>query len=252
MEVLYLIDGTSGFLLLLGIIAFVISTLGGGGGALIMVPLSNFLIGVGSTPQVLNAGTLISRPSRLYLYWKNINWMVVLYYVPGSIVGAVSGAWIFASLQIEWLRILVGLFLISTVFQYRFGAKKKSFEVDLIHFIPLGLGVSFFSTLIGAMGPVLNPFYLNAGIDKEEMVGTKTANSFLMGVVQIGSYSVFGAMSIQIWIYALALGIGGTIGNIIGKKLLKNMKSKSFRKWVIAVLLISGISMIWEVIVGLN
>lgn len=84
------------------------------------------------------------------------------------------------------------------------------------------------------------------------MVGTKTANSFLMGVVQIGSYSVFGAMSLQIWIYALALGIGGTIGNIIGKKLLKNMKSKSFRKWVIAVLLISGISMIWEVIVGLN
>lgn len=158
MEVLYLIDGTSGFLLLLGIIAFVISTLGGGGGALIMVPLSNFLIGAGSTPQVLNAGTLISRPSRLYLYWKNINWMVVLYYVPGSIVGAVTGAWIFASLQIEWLRILVGLFLISTVFQYRFGAKKKSFEVDLIHFIPLGLGVSFFSTLIGAMGPMLNPF----------------------------------------------------------------------------------------------
>lgn len=244
MEFLALLDWNCLWLFLLGIAAFIISTLGGGGGALVMLPASNILIGVGSTPQVLNAGTLISRPSRLYLYWKNIRWKVVAYYVPSSVVGAVLGAWIFSGARVEWLQLVVGVFLISTLFQYRFGKKSRSFHMSLKYFVPLGFGISFLSTLIGAMGPVLNPFYLNAGIDKEAMIGTKTANSLLMGLVQIGSYSVFGSMSPLIWIYALSLGAGAIAGNFIGKAYLSSMSSKAFRIWVLIILVVSGISMI--------
>jgi len=244
MDLISLLDIHCLWLFALGIVAFVISTLGGGGGALIMVPISNYLIGAGSTPQVLNAGTLISRPSRLLLYWRDISWRVVAYYVPGTLAGAVLGAWIFSEMRVEWLQLLVGVFLISTVFQYRFGKKARSFVMTYKYFLPLGFAVSFFSTLIGAMGPVLNPFYLNAGIDKEAMIGTKTANSFVMGLIQVGSYSVFGSMSPLIWVYALSLGLGAIIGNIAGKWLLGRMSSRSFRIWVLIVLVISGLSLI--------
>lgn len=233
------------FLFILGIGAFILSTISGGGGALVSIPILNALIGVTNTAPVLNLGTFLGRPARLIIFWKHVNWKVCLYYAPSAIVGAYLAALFFSNFKVEWLQIIVGVFLISTIWQFRFGKKKKSFPMKLAYFIPLGFLVSVFGTIIGALGPVLNPFYMNLGLDKEELIATKTANSFLMGVSQIGSYAFFGLLHKELWIYGIALGIGATIGNIVGKKFLTNMKSETFRKWLIALMVVSGFLLIY-------
>ncbi|WP_224484837.1 sulfite exporter TauE/SafE family protein [Robertkochia aurantiaca] len=238
--------GITILLFVLGALAFIVSTISGGGGALIMVPVLNWLIGVSKTAPVLNLGTFLGRPARLIIFWKHIDWKVCLWYAPAAIAGAWIGGWLFESIRAEWLQIFVGLFLISTVFQYRFGKKERSFEMKLWYFIPLGLLVSVLGTIVGALGPVLNPFYLNLGLDKEDMIATKTANSFLMGLSQLGSYAFFGLLHGELWAYGLALGLGATAGNIIGKKMLSQMSSKTFRRLVIALMVISGILLIWK------
>ncbi|PKR80278.1 sulfite exporter TauE/SafE family protein [Brumimicrobium salinarum] len=232
-------------LFVLGIGAFILSTISGGGGALVSIPILNALIGVSNTAPVLNLGTFLGRPARLIIFWKHVNWKVCFYYAPAAIVGAYLAALFFSYFKVEWLQIFVGVFLISTIWQFRFGKKKRSFKMKLWYFIPLGFLVSVFGTIIGALGPVLNPFYMNLGLDKEELIATKTANSFLMGVSQIGSYAFFGLLHKELWIYGIALGIGATIGNIIGKKFLSKMKSETFRKWVIALMVISGVLLIY-------
>ena len=229
-----------------GIVAFIISTISGGGGALILVPFLNFLIGTTKTAPVINLGTFIGRPARLILFWKYINWKVFWYYVPAAILGAWIAGWFFTKIDASWLQILVGIFLISTVFQYRFGKKERSFPVKLWYFIPLGFLVSLLGTIIGALGPILNPFYLNLGLDKEELIATKTVNSFFLGISQIGSYAFFGILYKELWIYGIALGLGAVIGNIIGKKFLSRMKSSTFRKLLILLMVISGILLIYN------
>ena len=57
-----------------GVIAFVISTISGGGGALLLIPVTSALIGTSAAPPVINLRTFISRPSRLYLFWHDIDW----------------------------------------------------------------------------------------------------------------------------------------------------------------------------------
>lgn len=240
-NILYLI-----ILFIAGIFAFIISTISGGGGALILVPFLNFLIGTTKTAPVINLGTFIGRPARLVLFWKHINWKVFWYYVPAAIVGAWVAGWFFTSIDASWLQILVGIFLISTVFQYRFGKKERSFPVKLWFFIPLGFLVSLLGTIIGALGPILNPFYLNLGLDKEELIATKTVNSFFLGIAQIGSYTFFGLLYRELWIYGIALGLGAVIGNIIGKNFLSKMKSSTFRKLLILLMVISGILLIYK------
>lgn len=232
-------------LFILGIAAFILSTVSGGGGSLVLIPVLNWMLGVTNTAPVLNLGTFLGRPARLFIFWKHIKWKVCLYYAPAAIIGAWLGSWLFSNFKVEWLQVLVGIFLISTVWQYRFGKKEKSFTMRLWYFIPLGLIVSVLGTIIGALGPVLNPFYLNLGLDKEDLIATKTANSFLMGLSQIGSYAFFGLLHNELWVYGLALGLGATIGNIIGKKFLSKMKSSTFRKLVIALMVISGVLLIY-------
>ena len=228
-------------LFLLGAAAFTLSTISGGGGALMQIPILNFLIGTSNTAPVINLGTMLSRPSRIIIFWKHINWTVFWYYVPSAMVGAVVAAFLFSEVKIYWIQILVGLFLISTFFQYRFGKKERSFKVQYWYFIPLGLLIAMIGTFTGGMGPILNPFLLNVGIDKEELVGTKAAQAFFLGIAQIGSYTFFGLLTPELWIYGITLGLGATLGNLLGKQLLKRMSKIAFRKWLITIMVISGI-----------
>ncbi|PVW13058.1 sulfite exporter TauE/SafE family protein [Marixanthomonas spongiae] len=235
-------------LFFLGATAFTLSTISGGGGALMQIPILNFLIGTSQTAPVINLGTFISRPSRIIIFWKHIVWKVFWYYVPSAMIGAVLAAWLFAEVKIYWVQIIVGLFLVSTFFQYRFGKKERSFEVKLWYFVPLGFFISVIGTLTGGMGPILNPFLLNAGIDKESLVGTKSAQSFFLGIAQIGSYTFFGLLTDELWVYGIAMGLGAIVGNLIGKWLLQRMSKLAFRKWVIAIMVISGLVLIVKAI----
>jgi uncharacterized membrane protein YfcA len=120
-------------LFIAGAITFSISTISGGGGSLMLIPLLNFIVGTTKTAPIINLGAFISRPSRIILFWKNIVWKVFWYYVPSAMLGAFLATWFFSEMKINWLQIIVALFLISTFFQYRFGKKEQSFKVPLWH-----------------------------------------------------------------------------------------------------------------------
>lgn len=231
-------------LCVLGVAAYAFSTVTAGGGSMLLVPVLNGLIGTPATAPVLNLGAMIGRPARIILFWKYIHWPVCVYYIPAAMIGAWLGSFLFSSVKVQWLQIFVGLFLISTVFQFRFGKQARSFAMKLSYFAPLGFFVSIFGTLIGAVGPVLNPFYLNQGLEKEDLIATKAANSFFMGLSQIGSYAVFGLLTPTLWVYGGALGVGALFGNIIGKRVLAGTKSQTFRTLMIAVMALSGFLMI--------
>lgn len=145
-----------------------------------------------------------------------------------------------------WLQIVIGLFLLSTVWQYRFGTRERSFPVHLWHFLPAGLGVSFISGLVGTMGPVLSPLYLNFGVVKERMIATKSINSFVMHIVKIGTYTAFGALTGRLFLFGLAAGLGAMSANWLGKRLLGEISVTRFRQIVIIVLVVSGLFMLWE------
>ncbi|WP_425605633.1 sulfite exporter TauE/SafE family protein [Psychrobacter raelei] len=227
-----------------GIIAFIISTVSGGGGAMLLIPVTSSMIGTAIAPPVINLATLISNASRLYLFWSAIDWSLTKYYVPSAIIGAWLAALVFSRLDANWIQLLVGVFLVSTIFQYKFGKVSKTFDMPKVGFIPLGFIVAFMSTLVGGLGPILNPFYMNAGLEKENLIATKTANSFFVGIVQIGSYSFFGVITTKLWVYGLVLGLGAVIGNIIGKRFLAGMSISQFRIMLLILMVISGIVMI--------
>ncbi len=235
-------------LFFLGASTFTLSTISGGGGAMMQIPILNFLLGTAQTAQVINLGSFISRPTRILIFWKHINWKVFWYFTPAAMVGALFASWMFSEVKIYWIQLFVGFFLVSTIFQYGFGKKDRSFNVELWFFIPLGLFVSIVGTFTGGMGPVLNPFLLNVGIDKEQLVGTKAAQSFFLGLAQVGGYVFFGLLTPLLWIYGIALGLGAILGNLMGKWLLKRMSKLAFRRWLIAIMVISGTVLIIKAI----
>jgi uncharacterized membrane protein YfcA len=227
-----------------GLGAFVISTVSGGGGALVLVPSISFYLRTDVVAPLIHLGNFIGRPTRVILFWSHVRWDVIKAYLPSALVGGFLGAWLFASMRMEWLQVVIGLFLISTIFQYRWGKKKHSFKMKRWYFAPLGFFVCFLSSLIGATGAVLNPFYLNYDVTKESLIATKSVNSFLVAIVQLSTYAFFGAIYGEYWGYGIALGLGAAVGNFAGKHLLKKVSDKRFRQFVIIMMVISGVVML--------
>jgi uncharacterized protein len=232
-----------------GYLAWLVSILSGGGGAMLLIPLLTWTIGPRAVAPVIAMVTLFDAPVRLALFWRHIRWDVVRWYLPGAVAGAALGGYVFAGLadtRTAWLKVLTGLFLISTVFQYRFGKRERSFNMRRWMFLPIGFVVSLVSGVIGEAGPVLNPFYLNYGVQKEAMIGTKSVNSIVMQTTKLASYFAFGAMLKEFLIYGFVIGVAAATASWTGKKILSCMEGKRFRQFVVTLMVFTGCLMLWQ------
>ena len=103
---------------------------------------------------------------------------------------------------------------------------------------------SFLSGLVGATEPILNPFMLSYGLEKEQLVATKSLNSLVMQLTKLTTYTIFGALSWEAVIYGVLLGIGAVSGVYIARKHLLNIHLERFRNYTLIIMAISGVLML--------
>lgn len=233
-------------LMALGLLCWLFSTVAAGGAATIVLPILGFAAGVEIAVPAVALAAIMANPSRAWFFRQYIDWSVARWLIPGSLLGGFIGAYSFSLLSPQWLQALLGIFLISTVFQFRFGKSKRSFAVKAPAFFPIGLFVSFSSGIVGGSGPVLNPFFLNYGTEKEALVATKAINSFVMQLSKLIIYGSLGIMTQQVTSFGIALGLGAIIGTFLGKKHLLNIDADRFRTYTLIIMQIAGFSLLFK------
>jgi len=233
-------------LALASFIAWFISSLAGGGSPFIIIPMVNFLLEPQAIPPVVTTGMLLGNLQRAFVLWRDIDWQLTWWYLPGAVSGAILGAFVFTQTELQWLQVLLGLFLVSSVFSFGFGKKEQSFQVKGWFFLPAGFVYAFLSGLIGSIGPVLNPFYLNYGLVKEKMIATKSAHVLVVHVAKMVTYAAFGALTLPYLGYGLIIGIAAVPGNWLGQRALQKISDEQFRQFVIALVTISGLLILWD------
>lgn len=231
-------------LMLAGIGAWFISTLTAGGAAMLVIPLLGLLLGVELVAPVLSVATVMANPARAIMFRRHIRMDVIRWLLPGSLIGAIAGSWLLSRSNPVWIQLLLGLFLSTILLQYRMGRAERTFHVPAWWFMPLGILVAGLSALTGATGPVLNPFLLNYGLIKENMVGTKSFNSLFMQLTKVGAYMTLGIMSRQAWLAGLMLGCGAIVGSYLAKRQFVKITAAQFRVGVLAMMTLSGVVML--------
>lgn len=236
--------------------AWFLSSLIGGGSPLILIPVISGLLGAAAVPPVLTTGMLFGNGQRVWIYGGAIAWRVVAWCSPGAIVGAVLGAFVFSRAQIEWVGLLLALFLLTSVvgllgdFSNRGNDStpdpQPRWRIKAWHFLPIGFLYAFFSGLIGSTGPVLHPLYLNYGLTKEAMLATKSFNVLGIHVVKLIAYGVFGVLTQENLIYGVIIGVAALPGNWLGQRILAKMSDRQFRQLVILFVGASGLWMLWQ------
>jgi len=237
---------TTVLLFVAGCISWTISTFSGGGGSIVLLAAVTHLIRVKTIAPVITIASLMASPTRILVSWRLIEWPVVRWYLPGAICGAIIGSWIFAHADAVWLKVIVGLFLISTTVQYRLGGRVRSFPMRLPWFIPVSLAVGLFSGVIGASSLVSLPFYLNYGLTKERMIATGAFHSLFIQLAKIAAYGSLGVLTVGSIVEGASAGLGAIVAICVTQRWLDTFKEIWFRRLAILLMFMSGLSILWQ------
>lgn len=227
-------------------VGWFVSSLAGGGSSLILIPVISLFLGAAALPPVITIGGIFGNSERAYTYREHVDWQVLRWDIPGAIVGACLGAFTFTRLKMDWLTILVAVFLFVSACSYVFKGETKSFTVKVWYFLPASFVYAFLSGVIGSMGPLLVPFYLNYGLRKESLLATLSATRILIHVVKLISYAAFGALTLPHVGYGVLIGLAAFPGNWLAHRVLEQISEQRFRQLVTSFVMISAMLLLWQ------
>jgi uncharacterized membrane protein YfcA len=194
--------------------AFISSLTGLGGGTLILAGL--LLVFPASLAIPLHSFTqLTSNGLRTGLFFKQVHWRVVGAYALLMVPAAWFGAKLFNHINPDWLNVTVGLFILISVLPIRM---KPKGEPRLKTFMILGGLSGFLGVFVGAVGPLVMPFFNRLKIERQGMLSTKSAGQTLLQLSKIIAFSGAGGVdflqlkdNVLILILASLVGVGLSI-----------------------------------------
>lgn len=229
-----------------GFVAWAISTLAAGGGSMLLVAATSSLLGGHAVAPIVTVASLMAGPARMALFWKHIDWRLVGWYLPGAVAGASLGGWIFTRLSGELVQVAIGIFLVSTAWQFRLGERPRSFRMRLRWFPAVSFASGLTSAIVGASGVLTNPFYLNYGMLKERMVATRAVNSLVIQLAKIATYAAFGALSADLATHGVVAGAGAVLAIWVTRPWLHRLRARRFRQFAVAAMVASGVLLLWQ------
>src|SRR4030043_217027 len=119
------------------LIASILAAVAGFGGAVIMLPVLVWAVGIQDTIPILTITQLIGNLSRVVFNRHELKWPVVWRFALGAVPAAVIGGIIFATAPAAALVRVLGVFLILMVV-YRHTRWGKTAKLTLRGFVPLG------------------------------------------------------------------------------------------------------------------
>ncbi len=234
------------FLFIAGYASWIIGTLSGATGSITLVAILTYIIRINTIAPTVTIASLMASPARIIVWWSNIDWFVVRWYAPGAVMGAVLGSWIFSRASVQGLDIIVGLFLLSTPLQYRFGARVRSFPMKVQWFVPVSLTVGIVSGLTGASSMISMPFYLNYGLMRERMIATGAVHSLFIQIAKVATYGTAGVLSSGSILEGVCAGAGAVFAIVVSRHWLERFSDVWFRRMAIVLMVAAGISLLWR------
>lgn len=240
---------------LVAFIAFMLSMICGGGAGLLLIPVLGYALPAAQVPAALSVGTSVSSVTRLYLFFRQINWNIVKHFLPSALVGVLMGAWLLSYLAPVYIELCMALFLVSNL-PYVFKKQAASSPEKSLHsnrFMKfVGFLAGFISALTGAVGVLFNGVYLRYGLSKEEIVATRAANEIYLHIVKLCLYTSFGLLTLQALYIGLLVAVAAVAATYLMKYVLPKISISIFSKIGYSAMVLSGFILLSSALISIQ
>ena len=237
--------------------AFVTSSISavlGMGGGIILLGIMAVIIPEGYKVIALHGMVqLFSNSTRTYVFKNYIKPKLIKEFFLGALIGISFSIGIIIMLiyyfnvqsaneiKVDVLKPLIGLFIIWNLF---FKGPKKAKIVN--SFTPVGLIAGLCSIFVGAVGPLIAPFFLIKSFKKENIIANKAAAQMITHLSKIPLFIYFFKMDYTTELNILIpLIIAVYVGTKFGKKILYFIPELLFKKLFKLTLFIIAIRLVF-------
>jgi uncharacterized membrane protein YfcA len=235
-------DGWIGYVILAlaALAASTIAAVTGFGGAVILLPILSWVVGIREAVPVLTVAQLVGNASRVWFNRKELVFPIIGWFALGGIPMAAMGGFLFASAPLVALTRLLGVFLLIMAVVRRL-AKDRFPNLPAPAFVGIGGVSSLISALVGSVGPLMAPFFLAHGLIKGSYIGTEAACTVVMHITKLLAYGKYSLLSVQNVLFGLAVGSFMILGSYLGKRILSRVSSKTFELLIEINLIVAGV-----------
>lgn len=227
-------------------VAFVVSAFSGGGAGLLLLPVLALVVPISHVAAALAIGSTVSSVARIGFFRRHVRWDVVRWFLPTALPGAWLGAWLLTLVDLPWLLLAMGLYMVANL-KLALGpavSLPTNSPSKPRTLLAVGLAVGFVSGLTGAVGLLFNRFYLQHGLAKEEVVATRAANEIALHVLKLGLYSTYGLLNSTTVDAGFLVGMAALLAAWCSRRLLTHVDESTFRRTGYLAMAACGLLMI--------
>jgi uncharacterized membrane protein YfcA len=181
---------------------------------------------------------LVSNSARTAIQRRHVDLHILLRYSALLVPMGWVGLHLVNALPAAATRVIIGVFvLIATWFPgwLLLGTHPEETNPGR-RFLVLGGVVGVLNMTVGATGPLIAPFFLNLGLDRRALVGTKAACQSLGHLVKIALFGLAGFAFASHLVLLVVAGACVVAGTWIGSRILERVSERFFRRLYVVVL----------------
>jgi uncharacterized membrane protein YfcA len=235
-------------LVLVGVVAFAASILGGlsGYGTGLVLPI--FLapvVGVANVIPIMAVGMAINNASRVAAFHKAIEWTHVGRILMLGLPACIAGAYGYTLLEGRTIAFLLGSFLIASVplrrwFMRVHGRISPGIERAA------GAGFGFLDGGMTGTGTVLIAILMAAGVQGMAIIATDAVISVTMGVVKVALFRSLARLDIELLLAGLLIGACTMPGAFVARWLLRHIPARVHTAFMETIVIVGGAGFLWR------
>ncbi|HEV2842823.1 MAG TPA: sulfite exporter TauE/SafE family protein [Chthoniobacterales bacterium] len=226
---------------LLAFASEIMGTVAGFGSSVFFVPLAGFFFGFHEVLVLTSILHVFSNASKLVLFGRDVQWRLLFLLGIPSTLCVILGAYLSTKLEFKFTALILGLFLIwfSVFFLVR---PKARFSPTPVNAVSAGGVAGFLAGLIGTGGAIRGLALGAFDLEKNVFVATSAAIDSGVDFSRMIVYLRSGYLTRELYWFVPVLLVIAFSGSYVGKILLSKIQQKSFRKIVLFLILLIGLT----------
>ncbi|MGI9499981.1 MAG: sulfite exporter TauE/SafE family protein [Geminicoccaceae bacterium] len=228
-------------------VAAMLGSISGMGAGMIVTLFITPIIGAKAVIPVISVLMLINNASRVWFYREGLQPSRVGLIAGVAVPMSALGALVYVRLEGTSVQLLLGVMLIASIPIRRWIDGQR-----IIPSKPQIVAVSgvfgFLSSVIVGAGMLVIPMLMGLGLTGPALLATDGAIAVLVNVAKVIFFGSLDALSLQLFLLALVMGLCTIPGTWAGAWLVRRTSIKLHTAFIEALIIIGGTSLIWGAI----
>jgi uncharacterized protein len=232
------------FVLFVGVISGVLSGIIGTGSSIMLLPVLVFQFGPKQAVPMMAIAALMSNVAKVAAWWREVDWRAFFAYSLTGVPAAALGARTLLVLPARAVDVALGTFFLLMIPGRRW-LHARNFRIRLWQLALAGAVIGFLTGIVISTGPLSVPAFTAYGLAKGAFISTEAASSLALFVSKVATFRQLGALPLPSIIQGVIIGASVMAGTFIGKAVVQRMSTSAFQHVLDALLLCSGLSLLW-------